>query len=133
VNRKVSAIFHQLVGDRACTLTALNFNYPAARAVAAALSKERRFAKRRAYDIGFHLVDWGSEAAFLVAFQLFPERFTAIEIETAVEGFLIHVPNHLAAAAALFGHPVADVFEVGALGNARSCARRPKKPRKVKR
>ena len=30
-------------------------------------------------------------------------------------GLLIHVPNHVAAGAKLVGHPVSDVFGVGAL------------------
>lgn len=63
-----------------------------------------------AYDIAFHLSDWISDAAFI---HLWPEQFTAEEIREGVEGLLIHAPNHLAAAAALAGHPVVDVFGTG--------------------
>jgi hypothetical protein len=35
-------------------------------------------------EIAFHLTDWSSKAAFLVALHLFPERFTPEEIR---EGF----------------------------------------------
>lgn len=67
----------------------------------------------KAYDIAFHLSDWISEAAFIVAVHLYPERFTVEEIREGVGRIIIHGPNHLAAAAALGGYPVEDVFELG--------------------
>ncbi len=67
----------------------------------------------KAYDIAFHLSDWSSDAAFIVAVHLYPERFTPEEIREGVEAIIIHAPNHLAAAAALGSHPVEDIFEVG--------------------
>jgi len=76
---------------------------------------EDEFAEERAQDIGFHLSDWHAEAAFLVAAHLFPDRFTPAEISAGISAFLIHAPNHVAAAAALYGYPVEDIFEVGAL------------------
>jgi hypothetical protein len=78
------------------------------------MRRESDLSVERAYDIGFHLSDWHADAAFLVALHLFPERFTASEIEDGVFAFLHHAPNHVAAAAALFGHPVEDIFEVAA-------------------
>ena len=65
--------------------------------------------------IAFHLSDWGNDAAFIVALHLFPEKFSQEEIEKGIYQFLPHVPDHLAAAAKLFGTPVTDVFDVGAL------------------
>lgn len=67
----------------------------------------------KALDIAFNLSDWKSDAAFLVAVHLFPERFSAEEIREGVERVLIHAPNHLAAAAALAGYPVKDVYGIG--------------------
>lgn len=64
-----------------------------------------------ASDISFHLSDWYDDARFMVALQLFPERFTQDEISTGVMAFLIHVPNHVAAAAKLHGLPVEDIFD----------------------
>jgi hypothetical protein len=52
-----------------------------------------------------------SDAAFIMALHLFPERFTREEIEDGVQGFVIHVPNHVAEAAKLLGHPAQDIFE----------------------
>ncbi|MGH2548563.1 MAG: hypothetical protein ACRDHN_04190 [Thermomicrobiales bacterium] len=63
-------------------------------------------------DIAFHLTDWAADAAFLVALHLFPERFTAEEIADGIESFLIHAPNHVAAAAVLSGWPPKDIFGV---------------------
>jgi hypothetical protein len=64
-------------------------------------------------DIAFHLSDWSSDAAFIVAVHLWPERFTADEIREGVEAIIIHAPNHLAAAGALGGYPVKDIHGLG--------------------
>lgn len=69
----------------------------------------------RARDIAFHLADWIGEAEFLVALRLAPEAFTPEEIATGVQACLIHIPNHIAAAAALAGWPMKDIFRVGAV------------------
>jgi hypothetical protein len=114
---KVAAIFCGLVGDRAVRVDASRHNADAIAIIARALSPTP--GDRRAHDIAFHLSDWASDAAFIVAVQLFPERFTSVEIARGVNRFLIHVPNHVAAAAALSCHPVEDIFEVGALGETR--------------
>lgn len=64
-----------------------------------------------AKDIAFHLSDWCDDARFLVALQLFPDRFTQEEISSGVMAFLIHAPNHVATAAKLYGFPVEDIFD----------------------
>ena len=69
----------------------------------------------RAYDLAFHLSDWREDGAFLLALTLAPERFTQEGVEDGITAFLIHAPNHIAAAAKLAGWPIADIFEVGAL------------------
>jgi hypothetical protein len=68
------------------------------------------FGDRTARDVAFHLTDWNSNAAFLVALLLSPESFTAEEIRGEVQAFLVHAPNHVAAAAKLGGWPVEDVW-----------------------
>ena len=106
---KVAAIFRELVGDRASRLDGSHHNHDSVATIARALSPspdDRNSPEdRTARDIAFHLSDWASDAAFIVAIQIFPERFTAAEIADGVEGFLIHAPNHVAAAAVLSGHP----------------------------
>ena len=64
----------------------------------------------KADELAFHLVDWNSDAAFLVAFVLFPERFTPEELRAAVNMFLVHVPAHVLAAARLGGYEATDIF-----------------------
>ena len=80
-----------------CIVTALSGDVPAA----------------NAQDVAFHVTDWVSDAAFVVALHLFPDRFTSTEIRTGILNLLIHAPNHLAAAAHLAGYPISDVFGVG--------------------
>ena len=69
----------------------------------------------KAYDIAFHLTDWDDEAAFLVALRLAPSLFTSEELADGIRACLIHIPNHVAAAATLGGWPMQDVFHVGAV------------------
>ena len=68
-----------------------------------------------ASELAFHLSDWREDAAFIVALALSPQRFTAEEIKNGLTAFLVHAPNHVAAAAKLCGWPIADIFEIGAL------------------
>jgi len=110
---KVAAILTEFVGQRASRLDGANYNHDSAAAIAGALSDSPD--ERRAREISFHLSDWASDAAFIVAIQLFPERFTADEIADGVESFLIHAPNHVAAAAVLSGHATEDIFGVNPL------------------
>ncbi len=111
VEQKVLTVFRELVGDRA---RELEVPVPTAQEVLAkALSAEHPASI--AHDIAFHLTDWHSDAAFIVALLLFPERFTPEEMRSGVEEFIVHAPNHAAAAAKLGGFPVTDVFNIGAL------------------
>lgn len=68
-----------------------------------------------ARDIAFHLTDWQADAILLLAIQWFPEHFKRDEIRRAAGMFLSHAPNHIAAAAKLYGTPVTDVFGIGAI------------------
>ena len=109
VRAKVDAIFRELAGDRA---SALLGDVPARRAndiLGQALSSDHELL--RADEMAFHLVDWNSDAAFLVAFLLYPERFTPEELCAGVDLLLIHVPAHVIAAARLGGYEVQDIFE----------------------
>ena len=112
VRKKVEAIFKELAGDRAATLDGGKLPASITSAITAALSGPGASGEQvlHADQIAFHLTDWNSDAAFIVALHLFPERFTPEEIEAAVDMFLIHVPNHVIAAARLAGHPIEDIF-----------------------
>jgi len=76
--------------------------------ISEALTEE--YGAKRAADISFHMADWNSDAAFVVAVHLFPERFTPEEIEAGVGLFLIHAPNHIREACRLTGTYVWENF-----------------------
>jgi hypothetical protein len=80
-----------------------------------ALAENAGLDATRAHDIAFHLTDWIGDAAFLVALHLYPERFDKATIAKGISILLAHAPNHLAAAAKLFGMPIQDIFDVDAL------------------
>ncbi|MEE8169778.1 MAG: hypothetical protein V3T70_04455 [Phycisphaerae bacterium] len=68
-------------------------------------------------DIEFHLTDWLDDLERFHAFCKDPTALTAEEACEFLIQFLIHVPNHVAAAAKLLADsPVTDIFEVGAVG-----------------
>ena len=115
VGRKVAALFTDIAGERAERLGASRPAVEAERTIELALAGE--LGEERAREIGFHLADWGANAAFLVALHLFPERFTDEEIRAGITSFLIHAPNHVAAAAHLAGWPIQDVFKIGVLSS----------------
>jgi hypothetical protein len=107
VREKVFAIFEELAGER---FRAASQGMPLMHAIQSAIASD--FDETTSHDIGFHLADWIEDAEFLVALKMFPERFTKEEVAQGVLDFVIHAPNHCAAAAALHGHPVSDIFEV---------------------
>ena len=81
-----------------------------------ALKRRRRWSTGQAKDIAFHMTDWLDELSRLYAFCEAPGRLKPQEIEELLLAFLIHVPNHVAAAGKLMADlPVTDVFEVGAV------------------
>lgn len=69
-----------------------------------------------ARDVAFHLTDWLDDLERLQRFYAEPEGGEPGEIADLLLQFLLHVPEHVAAAKKLAtGFPVTDVFEVGAL------------------
>lgn len=105
---KVQAIFAELAGPERAQWLRADIPSRAMGQVAQALSEAHH--PQAAADIGFHVCDWQSDAAFLVALHLFPERFTPEEIDEGVQSLLLHVPAHVIAAARLAGHPAKDIF-----------------------
>ncbi len=76
----------------------------ARRAIAGALAE--REGAGRAREIAFHLCGWFEEAAFLVALQLDPRRFSEAEIEAGVSDVLLYVLDHVWEAGRLAGVPL---------------------------
>jgi hypothetical protein len=111
VRKKVSAIFSELAGERARQLDPVIRTRKTQDLLREALSED--YPSEVADQIGFHLVDWNSDAAFLVAVHLFPEKFSPEEIRAGVELFLVHVPAHVMEAARLGGYPAENIFLEG--------------------
>jgi hypothetical protein len=62
----------------------------------------------------FHLTDWVEDLEAFVSFCCDPTSYTPEQVNELLLAFLIHAPNHLAAAAKLYADmPVRDVFGVG--------------------
>jgi hypothetical protein len=70
----------------------------------------------RRKEIAFHLTDWLGDLEAWKSYCDSPEQFDSESAEKLIMGFLIHVPNHVAAASKLMLEiPVSDIFEVGAI------------------
>jgi hypothetical protein len=111
LHEKIASVFRHIPG---ANITSLVPSHPAHSSVIAE-SLAESFDTKRAQDIAFHLTDWTSDAAFLVALSLRPDVFTKSEIEQGLMLFLVHAPNHIAAAAKLSDNPIQDVFKLGVL------------------
>ncbi len=67
-------------------------------------------------DIAFHMTDWLSDLERWYDYCQAPEALTADQTAELLTDFLVHVPNHLAAASKLMtGIPVTDMFDVGSI------------------
>lgn len=67
-------------------------------------------------DIAFHMTDWLLDLEEWSAFCQSPEDLDSGAMADLLTRFLVHVPNHLAAASKLMtGIPVSDIFEVDAV------------------
>jgi hypothetical protein len=111
---KVMQIFRELVGERANKLDASHYPADINSRITAALTEAADYSATeqvlRRDGIGFHLVDWQHDAAFIVALVLFPERFTDDEIRHGVDAFLVHAPAHVLEAARLGGYQTKNIF-----------------------
>ena len=66
-------------------------------------------------DVAFHMTDWLNDLAAYLQLCAEPDKRSDAEVSELLTDFLVHVPNHLAAAGKLYtGIPVTDVFQVGA-------------------
>lgn len=84
--------------------------------IIAVMVQEDQLDAEEAWDISFHLLDWLYDLEQLVAFYGDPEKYSNKEVKWILTNFLVHAPNHLAAASKLYtGFPVSDVFGVNAI------------------
>jgi hypothetical protein len=83
--------------------------------IAKAFRHNRRLPEYVASELAFHLADWIADLHELN--ELFArKRWNPVQAQRIISGFVVHVPNHLAAAhRILFGDPITDVFGLGAV------------------
>jgi hypothetical protein len=78
-------------------------------------SEEAEVTAEIARDVAFHMTDWLDDLETFFQFCQEPEAQSSEEVNELLIQFLVHVPNHLAAAAKLYTEmPVTDIFGVGA-------------------
>lgn len=84
-------------------------------AIQAAVQTRAELPEAVARDIAFHMTDWLDDLYDYHEFCEAPDTRSSEAIEKLLIDFLVHVPNHLAAASKLLtGIPVTDIFGVGA-------------------
>ena len=67
-----------------------------------------------AHDVAFHMTDWLEDLEAFSRFCANPSSLSDAEVSELLTDFLVHVPNHVAAAGKLYtGMPVTDVFQIG--------------------
>lgn len=67
----------------------------------------------KAKDISFHMTDWLDDLQELIKFYNDPNKISSEEIEELLMDFLVHVPNHLAAASKLMlDIEITNIFDV---------------------
>jgi hypothetical protein len=72
------------------------------------------FPKEKRKDIAFHMTDWLSDLQALTAFFEKPEGVEPVAFKKMLIGFLVHAPDHIAAARKLVtDQGMEDVFKVG--------------------
>ena len=99
--RKVEEIFNAAFGENAARVFSAQNVAPTMQTVKQAFVPEMD--SEKAEELGFNMADWGSDAAFIIALHLFPERFTSEEIRGATSAFAFHVPYHVTNVADAFG------------------------------
>jgi hypothetical protein len=66
-------------------------------------------------DVAFHMTDWLKDLDAFSRFCADPSKMPDAEVGKLLTDFLVHVPNHVAAAGRLYtGIPVTDTFGVSA-------------------
>jgi hypothetical protein len=90
------------------------------RRLEAVAREEAELSEADARDVAFHMTDWLENLRAFYQFCERPESLSNEQVGEMVMAFLIHVPNHVAAAGKLYTDiPVTDIFKVGATSRAK--------------
>ena len=86
--------------------------------IKAVVLREAELPESAADDVAFHMTDWLDDLECFARFCDEPDKWSDEEVEKMLLAFLIHVPNHVAAASKLLtGIPVTDIFSVESVEN----------------
>lgn len=101
---------------------------PIRQRIEAALRHEGFLSESEAKEAAFHLTDWIADLADIN--ELFAKRrWNAAQAQKTLMAFVAHAPDHLAAAhRILYGDPLTDVFEIGAVKGSGRAKRQPGAP-----
>lgn len=84
--------------------------------IAEVARREMKLPGTVADNVAFHMTDWLEDLDAYVRFCADPGKLSDAEVSQLLTNLLVHVPNHVAAAAKLYtGVPVTDIFGVGAI------------------
>ena len=84
--------------------------------IEAVARKQSELSPEVAKQVAFHMTDWLRDLKAFWSFCEQPSQRSDEDLNKMLIEFLVHVPNHLAAAGKLLtGIAVKDTFEVGAL------------------
>jgi hypothetical protein len=73
-----------------------------------------------ANEVAFHMTDWLDDLNALVDLYSGRTRWTPARVDDVLGDFLVHVPNHIAAAGkVLCDFEVDDIFQVGAIAGSK--------------
>ena len=90
------------------------------RRIEAVAQKESELSASAAWDVAFHMTDWLDDLRAYYEFCERPESLSDEQLDKMLMAFLMHVPNHVAAAGKLYTDiPVTDIFKVGATARPR--------------
>ena len=56
---------------------------------------EKQLGRKKSEELGFHLSDWAHDAAFILALNLNPGKFTDEEINAGCREFIVHASYHV--------------------------------------
>lgn len=77
------------------------------------VAKQQGLSDQQSFDAAFHMLDWLDDLRAFSAFCENPDAYTDEQLHAMLMGFLIHVPNHVAAAAKIYAdQPVSDIFKI---------------------
>jgi hypothetical protein len=79
-----------------------------------ALKKSKTYSQEECQDIVFHMTDWIDDLVELFKLYMNPDKYKNKKVVDILVDFLVHVPNHVAAASKLLlDQSISDTWNLG--------------------